>query len=242
MTATDPPAPPRGPVHRVLDATVGRLVGPPFGVASFVRRARVFHPRGRTFEVTVQIAGDPVGEGTVLGRRATHTGRVRLSRGAGVPEPLPDLLGLALRLDLPGGPQDLLLISSRPAPGARQLLVPARDYGGALYSSISLFRVGGRSVVLGARPARDTAHGPLERLDDVAAAAQRGLRFDLLVATPLGPWETVGSVELRGVVPDDRGERLRFSPYHRSGGIEPVGLANVVRRRAYADSQAGRPS
>jgi hypothetical protein len=240
MTRTHPPDPPPGPVDRFLDATAGRLVGPAFGVGSFVRRARVFHPRGRTFAVTVDVAGDASFAGTVFGERATHQGLLRLSRGAGVPEPLPDLLGLALRIDLPAGPQDLLLISSAPAPGARHVLLPARDYAGTHYSSISVFRLAGQSVVLGARPTE--GHGSLAHLDEVADAARRGLRIDLLVAPPLGPWTTVGTVTVHDPVDAERSERLRFTPFHRAGGVEPVGLTNVVRRRAYADSQAARPS
>ncbi|CAA9248472.1 MAG: hypothetical protein AVDCRST_MAG54-1865 [uncultured Actinomycetospora sp.] len=240
MTRTDPPAPPAGPVDRLLDATAGRLVGPAFGLGSFVRRARVFHPRGRTFAVTVDVPGDESWAGTVFGERASHHGLLRLSRGAGVPEPLPDLLGRALRVDLAAGAQDLLLLSSAPAPGTRHVLVPARDYAGTHYSSISVFRLAGQTVVLGARAAE--GHGPLARLDEVSDAARRGLHIDLLVATPLGPWTTVGTVTVHDPVPAEQSERLRFTPFHRAGGLEPVGLTNVVRRRAYADSQAARPT
>jgi hypothetical protein len=228
-------------VDRLVDASAGRLVGPAFALGSFLRRARVFHPRGRSFTARVHCAGDPRLGGTVFGTPGLHDGVVRFSRGAGVPEPLPDVLGLALRLDLAAGPQDLLLVSSAPAPLARHAILPARDYGATHYSSITPFRLGDSTLVLGARPLRLGTPRPLERLDALQADAGR-LRFDLLVADPLGPWTTVGEVELGSVVPDARGERVRHTPFHDAGGIRPVGAVNALRRRAYADSQAARPS
>ena len=244
-----PTDPPRGTVDRLVDATAGRLAGPAFALGSLVRRARVFHPRGRTFTAHVQIRGDHRFAGTVLGRAATHDGVVRFSRGAGLPEPMPDLLGLALRLHLTGsghGPedaQDVLMISSWPAPVSRHVLVPSRDYGRTYYSTLTPFRVGGETVLLGARPDHLGETGPLERLDALEeAAAGDWVRFELVTATPLGPWTAVGTVVLGGPVPDDAGEALRYTPFHRAGGIEPVGVVNDLRRRAYADSQAARPS
>ncbi|MFC5064724.1 hypothetical protein [Actinomycetospora atypica] len=228
-------------VDRMVDATAGRVAGPAFGLGSFLRRARVFHPRGRSFTARVRCAGDPRLVGTVLGRAGVHEGTVRLSRGAGLPEPLPDLLGLALRLDLAEGPQDLLLISSAPAPVARHALLPARDYGGTHYSSITTFGVGTTTVVLGAVPVHS---GPrLERLQEVSEAVDAGrLGLTLLVAEPFGGWAPVADVELTGPVPDGPGERVRYTPFHHAGGIEPTGAVNALRRRAYADSQRGRPS
>ena len=52
-----------------------------------------------------------------LDAAATDPAVVRMSRGAGLPAPLPDLLGLAIRL--PGGaePVDLLLSTTGRRPG-----------------------------------------------------------------------------------------------------------------------------
>lgn len=229
--------------ERLVDGTAGRVVGPAFGLASFLRRARVFHPHGRSFRARVHCQGETRLAGTVFGQEASHDGVVRLSRGAGLPEPLPDVLGLALRLDLADGPQDLLLVSSAPAPLARHAILPARDYGDVFSSSITPFRVGAATVLLGARPVWNGRPEPLERLRDVSAAvAGRRLEFTLLVATTSGPWTAVADVELTGPVPATRGEHLRYTPFHDAGGVEPVGAVNALRRRAYADSQAARPS
>lgn len=228
-------------VDRLVDTTAGRVVGPAFGLGSFLRRARVFHPRGRSFPARLSVPGDPRFAGTVFGAAGLHDGVVRFSRGAGVPEPLPDVLGLALRLDLDEGPQDLLLVSSASAPVARHAILPARDYGAAHYSSITPFRLGGTTAVLGARAEHVGARRPLERLAQLEDAVDV-VRVRLLVAEPAGPWTTAGIVELGPPVPDARGERVRYTPFHRAGGLEPVGAVNALRRRAYADSQAARPS
>jgi hypothetical protein len=56
---------------------------------------------------------------------------LRFSRGAGLPEPLPDALGVAIKLPDahgPGADQDLLLTSSSDRPLLRRLLFPARSF------------------------------------------------------------------------------------------------------------------
>src|SRR5688572_2465412 len=104
------------PLQRVVDLTAGPVAGAVFGTASFVRRARTFHPDGRAFQATVDVVGDrsPGGD-QGFGAGGRRRAIVRLSRGAGTPEPLPDFLGLAVRiLDAHGvgSHQDVLLVSS----------------------------------------------------------------------------------------------------------------------------------
>ena len=56
---------------------------------------------------------------------------LRFSRGAGLPEPLPDKLGVAVKLPGaygPGNDQDLLLTSSLDRPLLRRLLFPATSF------------------------------------------------------------------------------------------------------------------
>ena len=56
---------------------------------------------------------------------------MRFSRGAGLPEPLPDILGVAVRvLDShgPGGHQDFLLATSSGLPVAHHALLPATTF------------------------------------------------------------------------------------------------------------------
>ncbi|MFN2588784.1 MAG: hypothetical protein ABR613_11805, partial [Actinomycetota bacterium] len=76
----------------------------------------------------------------------THRVIVRFSRGAGVPEPLPDVLGLAIKIPLrqaEAGEQDLLLASSGSAALTRNMLLPARSFLSCTYTSVLPYRVGG---------------------------------------------------------------------------------------------------
>lgn len=238
-----PPAPRRA-TDRVVDAVGGTASAAVLSAASAWRHARSFHPRGRTFRARLRIAGAARFAGSVLGDAGEYGGVVRFSRGAGVPEPLPDMLGLALRLtdaDGAGGLQDLLMLSSVPVVGGRNVIVPQTDYGTCFYSSIDRLGVAGHTTVLGARPVVTGSPGSLARLDDLATAIARGqVAFEVAVASPLGPWTPVGTLTPGDEVPGAESEALRFSPFHAAGGVEPVGAVNALRRLAYAGSQRGR--
>ena len=231
---------PAGAATPLIEATAGAASSVVFGLASFVRRARVFHPDGVAFSARVEVARPgvlPAG---------SHEAVVRFSRGAGLPESLPDILGLAVRLvDVHGEGlhQDLLLVTSGSRPGLRHALVPARTFGHERWSTLLPYDVGGRRVVFGARPLSPALEGA-RRLEDLRQLADRRgpVRFALELAEPRGPWEEVGILTVGRPRSDDEGERLRFNPANSGGGIRPVGVLQTVRRRAYLGSQEGRPT
>jgi hypothetical protein len=189
-----------------------------------VRRARIFHPRGDGFVAEVDVDRplhryDGIG---LLSERHTYTGVARLSRAAGIPAPLPDVLGLAFRIDTGEGPQDLLLVSSGRAPGLRHLLLPTRGgFGSNTYSSILPYRIGDDLRLFGAEPV-----GPLE--------------YELGIAPLNGPWEPFGRLRIRAALDPQTTEALRLNPWNTLPGIEPVGPLNGLRRSSYAGSQQGR--
>jgi hypothetical protein len=184
------------------------------GAATAVRGARVFHPHGATCTATVTVTGGGSWGAALLDRAGVHTGLVRLSRGAGLPEPLPDVEGLALRLPglgVDGAPLDLLINSAWRYVFAPSVLSPT-------WSAVLPHRTGsGRRVLLGARP-------------------QAG-GFQLLAAPPLGPWQPWGRLEL-GAQLD--GEQLRFLPTIGAPDLQPVELFRTLRAWSYEASQAGR--
>jgi hypothetical protein len=195
-----------------------------FGALSAARRRRVFHPVGTAYDAELVVRGGS--RGAVLldepGRRPCI---VRLSRGLGLHEPLPDILGVAIRVPDaygPGAHQDLLLATAGSGPVARSVPFLARP-GAGHYSSVLPHRVGDGHWYLGARP------------------LPGGTRFALEVAPPLGAWDEVAMVELGAAWDEAASDALRFNPLFTGGGIEPVGLLQTVRRRVYAGSQAGRP-
>jgi hypothetical protein len=220
-----------------------RVTATIFGALSAVRGARIFHPKGAAFEATVEI--EPTGPAygvPLLDTRATHPAVVRLSRGAGLPEPAPDILGVAVRFtDVHGAGlhQDLLLASSRERPGMRHLMVPAPGFAGHLFSSILLYRVGDQLLLLGARAPDGEVHTIAEA---TVAAEAGGLRFELLAAPVFGAWRRVGTVAVHQRLPETASDALRFNPWNTGGGIMPVGPLQRLRRAAYPASQAARPT
>jgi len=186
------------------------------GVATALRGARVFHPHGTTYAATVTVSAGGGWGAELLDRPAVHSGLVRLSRGTGLPEPLPDVDGLALRLPglgVGGAPLDVLINSAWRYVFAPSLLTPT-------WSSVLPYRTSGeRQVLLGARPDRTG--------------------FTLLAAPLLGPWSPWGRLELGAVVD---GEDLRFAPTIGAPDLQPVALFRSLRAWSYDASQAARGS
>lgn len=247
---TDVDDPPARWSDRVIDAVAGPVTGLATGIGSALRGARLFHPRGRAFRATFRVEGDPRFAGTVLGAPGRRRAIARFSRGTGFAEPWPDMLGMAVRL-LDAGPadggegsdqwQDLLLLSSLPGVGVRNLIVFRPGYGSTFYSSIDRLRLGEHTVVLGARAEFRGEPAALPRLSELAAARDR-VEFAYSTAPVTGEWSVpVARLSLGDELGEDEAASLRFSPFHRAGGIEPVGAVNTLRRLGYAGSQRGRP-
>lgn len=184
------------------------------GAGTALRGSRVFHPHGTTHACRVHVDGGAGWGAALLDRAATHAGVVRISRGVGLPRPLPDVEGLALRLPglgVGGEPLDLLVNSAW-----RYAFAPAAL--SRTWSAVLPHRTGtGRVVLVGARPEPGG--------------------FTLLAAPPLGEWRRWGRLEL-GEGCD--GEGLRFRPTLGAPDLRPVELLRTLRARSYAVSQALR--
>src|SRR3954466_8969792 len=237
-TPTDRMPTDRNPAFRVVDS----LTAAAMGVGSAVRSARVFHPSGVGFRATITIR--PAGGAAALGvplldEPGTYTGVVRASRGAGLPEPLPDVLGLAVRIEDAHGPgqaQDLLLGSSSSLPVGRQLFVPNVTFDGVTLSSILPYSLGsGGTSWFGARVL--APNGRVARLGDFADAAN-SLRIELLVAGRFGAWRTIADVRLGEKLGERESAALSFNvDDNTGGGITPTGWLQALRQHAYAASQ-----
>jgi len=215
-----------------------------FRAAASARGNRVFHPRGVCFraELDVDPPGDGLGADTeLLSRRARHPAIARISRGGGLPEPMPDVLGLAFRLEDPYGPgsrQDFLLATGGRAPVARNLLLPGvQGYGAATYSSLFPHRLGRELRLIGALPT--PGRTDLRTLEALERAAPE-LEFRICAATAAGPWQQFGTLTLGSQLPSRECEELDLDPWNTGGGIRPVGPLMGLRRPAYAGSRAGR--
>lgn len=192
-----------------------------FGLGSSLRGERVLHPDGQAFTGVVVVSGGNWGA-RLLDDSRRHDVVVRLSRSIGLPKPLPDIGGLAIRFPgegSNGAALDVLMATTGSAPGLRHVLVPESD----TYSTLFPYRTGtGRHVVLGARP-----------------AAER--RWDLLVGSLTGAWRPWGSLQLGSPLPPPESEHLRFMPTIAADDLRHQRLFRVLRERSYRKSQANRP-
>jgi len=212
------------------------LLGAPFAALARARGAKAFHPKGVVHEGTLRLD-----EGALPGLPREHRALIRFSRALGLPERLPDLFGIAIRLpDVhgPGRHQDFLTVTTIDAPILHHGFVPVTDAQQTSYTSAVPYRAGAERFLIGVqplpgspRPDGDTIGEKLER-----AAATGRLRFGFAIAPLMGRFRTVGELRVGDRLSDDR-NALRFNPWNTGGGLEPTGILNAWRRFSYPASQ-----
>jgi len=223
-----------------LARAAGRLAGVPLGALARRRQGKPMHPRGAVFDGMLERGTGPEPAGLAwLDEPGSDRVLVRLSRGAGLPARLPDLLGIAVRV--PGGPDDdpvdLLLTSTATAPLLRMVPVPRVDAATA-YTSIMGYRSDAGTLRLAALP--EPRRAPSEPEPLAADVARHGLRFILAAARGQGPWRPFARLTLtarRGPLdPDVRFDAVRHPPH----GLVPDGPMARFRAPAYAAARKGR--
>ena len=190
---------------------------------SSARGRRILHPDGIAYQASFTVDGGDHGA-LLFDVPGEHAAIVRLSRALGLPKPLPDVLGLAVRLLDAHGPnrhQDFLLVTSADGPILHHLILPGPlgPYGQS-YSSVLGYRIGDRLRLVGALPRRPD--------------------FDLAVAPLRGRWTPLGRLRLGERLSQEASDELRFNPWNTGGGIRPTGPFQGIRDPAYRGSQAGR--
>ncbi len=203
-----------------------------FAALSAARGKRVFHPIGVGFSGTVSFydaAGAPL--------QGTHGALLRFSRGAGLPQRLPDVLGLAIKIEDLG--QDLLLATAGEDAVTRHLLIPSTGFFKRPYSTILPYEFAGRSIVFGARPDPQLKELSDQDMHDLAAQVAIGrVRFELT----WGSAATSEVIPLGSLVVDRPYERsLVFNPYNCVPDLRPAGALNRLRLDSYKSSQQARP-
>jgi hypothetical protein len=223
----------------LLSAT-GSALGSVFGAVAALRRARALHPRGTVLAATMhRLPHPPTGIAWLDGTDDEPDGQrvtVRLSRSAGLPAPLPDVLGLAVIVPLPAGRRgDLLLSTAGRAPLLRHFLLPRRDPLGSAYTCLVPY-ASDRGLVM------------------VAALPDGGKQLRLAYARPRGAWQRFARLVLEvpaggdtststdGAGAADRDDpALELDPVlHPLPGLRvPRALARL-REPAYARSRRAR--
>jgi hypothetical protein len=219
-----------------------------FGSLSALRGKRVFHPDGVAY--LGRLVFLPENQIDPLLRFAAGTSVnavVRFSRGLGLPQKMPDFLGLAIKLrDLagPGRDQDFLLVTSGEGPIMQQLLMPARGFFRHHYSTVLSYRpsLEGDQILFGAKPGEELQGWADESFGGIAAAAAAGrLRFFFLTAGIGGRWKIAGSLVVTTRIDQDAAEGLRFNPWNSHPSLVPAGPLNIWRKSSYEKSQDARP-
>lgn len=205
-----------------------------FAALSALRRKRFFHPEGVTYQGTVRFTSTSLGL-PFAGETEAH---VRLSKGAGTPGSLPDVLGLAIKFPELG--QDLLLATSGDNTVSRHLLLPASGFFSQPYSSVLPYELANRLVVFGAHATmREGGHNPKDAAE-IADEVRRGtMRFELTIsAAGEKGSQTFGALVLEQELPGD----IAFNPWNCRPPLRPAGPLNRLRLDTYKASQAARPN
>ena len=199
----------------VLARTAGGLLSSGAVALGATRdRTKPLHPDGQLRRATITRMGGGARSGVPwLDEPGRDEALVRLSRGVGLPGPLPDVQGLAIRIDHAGGPADVLLASTGLGRLTRFVLTPTWKPTGRPLTSLLPYR---------------SPRGPLL----LAAVPGSMPSYDLRWAGPVGPWVSFGTLELGEPLGDDT--RLSFDPVlNVVPGLAHYGWVTRLREPAY---------
>lgn len=205
------------------------------------RHRRILHPAGRSFTGTLEVwgaAGEPTGS-QLVDRPAAHPVTVRISKGAGTPGGLPDLLGLAVRVHGPGpgSRQDLLLSTAGTSRLSRHLPLPRWGFDTG-YGSILSYRTGANGVKTYLAAVPDPAGPRLGRSLDAVTATATGEGATVLLTADGVPF---GRLSFGEVLPDSADAELAFDPIRNTtDDLHPTGLIHASRALAYRAAQRWR--
>ena len=219
-------------------------IGAVLAALAGVRRGKAFHPHGVVYEGRLGISGAPVAPraAELLSQAGEHRAVVRFSRAVGLPRPVPDLLGLSVRLPNvygAGRHQDFLLVTSADYPLLHHIFLPAVDTQQRPYTSSLPYRAGSDLFLVGALPQPESPRpAGRDEFDRLEAAASTGrLSFQFAIASIMGRFQAVGELRVDNRLGPEL-DALRFNPWNTGGGMEPAGRLNGARDRAYTLSQA----
>lgn len=197
----------------VLGATAGAL-------GQALHRVKPLHPDGELFRATItRVGAHGLNAGVPwLETAGESPAVVRISRAIGLPASLPDIAGLAIRVDPTEHAADLLLASTGTGRLGRFVLQPRRPGRTGTLTSLLPYR---------------TAAGPLL----LAASPHPDGDFELQWALGTGPWRTFGLLH-RGA-PYDGDPAISFDPVlNVLPGLAQYDWVRRLREPAYRTSRA----
>lgn len=237
-TADDDDAAPKD-VAPAITETAGSTFAAMFRVLKLARPDRPIHPEGIGLAGTLTRTGNP-GEPSGLDwldTPGTDAVESRFSRSAGLPQRLPDILGLALRVTpsgaaAAGGPADVLFASTGWRLPGRFLLQPKLDAASATLTTLMPYRGRNGPVLLGLRT---------KQLPEGSLSAGEWV-LELYWAKPTGPWRRCGELSLRAAR-EPRDTPLRFDPLkNQPPGARTYAWTRRLRERSYLAAQRPAPA
>ena len=210
-----------------LATLVGRALGGVFYVVGALRtrRRKALHPQGGVRQGLVLRQGCGARTGVAwIDEPGGDRVLLRLSRATGLPDFLPDISGLALRVPSEGGGHgDLLLATTGTGAVGRFMLRPTRRPGRP-YGSLMPYQSPTGPLLLAAFPLADD-----------------GTRFELACSALRGAWSPFGVLEVRSGWDDALDAPLSFDPVlNEVPGLHSYSWAAQLRRFSYAASRRAR--
>lgn len=205
----------------VADAGGMVLAGATRAIAAVRPAAKPLHPDGEVLNGRLERYGvvassgvpwlDEPGEDRVL---------VRLSRAIGLPTPLPDIHGLAIRVFSAQDTGDLLLATTGWSRFGRRVLLPSRTATSRPLTTLLPYR---------------TARGPVT----IGAQASSPRKYELSWAPNGGEWQVFAALVLGARVD----EQVSFDPVRNQlPGLEQYSVVTRLRERAYRRARQSRRS
>lgn len=212
----------------------GRALRGLFAVVLQMRRPRPIHVRGRNLEGELTWLGNPVKAG--IAWIDAHEGPLpvvaRLSRSVGLPAPLPDVIGLALRFDTGGRPADLELASTGFGVPGRFVLLAHRAPSSARLGTLLPYRSSLGPLLICARTIEpESLPSGGSELDE--ALTVRPWRLRLYFAHGAGKWHPFAELSLRLTVPVPADERRFDAVRNPLPGAETYEWTRLLREPSY---------
>lgn len=234
-------------VGSAVTGSAGQAFAALFRLLKLARPDRPIHPHGLGLAGELTRTGNPAAPSGIDWLDSPGTDQVvaRFSRSVGLPQALPDILGLALRMSPSGqatpgsgpdpglgaNPADVLFASTGWRLPGRFLLMPRLDVAGATLTTLMPYRGRRGPVLLGLRT-RNLPPGSL---------ASGEWELGLYWAKPGGHWRECGELRLRaGTDPGDI--PLRFDPLgNQPPGARTYGWARRLRKPSYRAARRPAP-
>lgn len=184
-----------------------------------LHRVKPLHPDGELFHATIARLGAPGLNAGVpwIEAAGESPAIVRISRAIGLPDPLPDIAGLAIRIDPAEHAADLLLASTGTGRLGRFVLQPRRPGATGTLTSLLPYRTSAGPLLLAASPAADGG-------------------YELAWALGTGPWRTFALMHLGASYDGD--PDVSFDPVlNVLPGLAQYDWVRRLREPAYRESR-----